>query len=112
MHVRLFVNAHQDQRRIEGDRTKSVGSHPMLGTAMMGGHHRHACDKAAKHLPKKHRIKWHDSPPGNCLTLSPTYCVPQLAPPVWRGGVRPPIAPPAWRRGNYPTAVPRHSPTD
>src|SRR5215472_12599204 len=85
MHDRLFIDAHQDQRWLKGNGAKGIGSHPVLGTAMMGGHHRHAGRKAAKHLPKKHRIKWHNSSPGNCRTLSPTYCVPQLAPPVWRG---------------------------
>src|SRR6266849_7732381 len=85
MHVRLFVDAHQDQGRIEGDGAKGVGSHPVLGTAMMSGHYRYAGRKAAQHLPKKHRIQWHDSPPGNCRILSPTYCVPHLAPPYWRG---------------------------
>src|SRR5262247_1034399 len=89
MHIRLFVDAHQDQGRIEGNGAKGVGSHPVLGTAMMGGHYRHTARKAAKHLPKKHRIKWHDS----LLAIAAYYlprtayrcCVRLVAPLVWRG---------------------------
>src|SRR5262249_30691741 len=65
--------------------------HPVLGTAMMGGHYRHTARKAAKHLPKKHRIKWHDS----LLAIAAYYlprtayrcCVRLVAPLVWRGGL-------------------------
>src|SRR2546430_6640017 len=103
MHDRLFVNAHQDQGWIEGNGAKGVGSHPVLGPAMMGGHYRHAGRKAAKHLPKKHRIIWHDS----LLAIAAYYlprtayrcCARLVAPPYWRGSCALRIAPPVLAGG-------------
>src|SRR5262245_54232607 len=64
MHVGLFIDANQDQWGIEGDRGKGIGSHSVFDVAVTGGHHCHTGRKAAQHLSKQHRIKWHNSPPG------------------------------------------------
>src|SRR5262249_30375641 len=64
MHVSLFIDAHQNQWWIEGDRGKGVGAHAVFDITVTGGHHRHTCRKPSQHLSKQHRIKWHNVPPG------------------------------------------------
>src|SRR6266550_133746 len=59
-----FIDAHQDQRWIEGNGGKGVGCHAVFDIAVTGGHHRHTRCKTAQYLSKQHRIKWHNPPPG------------------------------------------------